>query len=403
MAQLSAYRLRVTSILACTLLFHRHVQGADHTPPQLNYSQANFALSSQAFSFYNIGGEIVVEGHVHRLLNQGDVDFEVSSGQDTLHCASLQCDVCRSTDFECVECKSRRATITMTEDVVFGVCEGHTFDKNGIAEREDEIDCETDDLSGRGLLPSKWKDCFDGDRHKKYFQMGIVMTDRLLNNRFAGNIRHAKVWSSALIAEANLIYSYQLNIELEIGQLYIQKDPNRMKTSCADTWNSKCEDGCLDNLLDQLTDWVECIGDESLGSWQLVDDISNAAGAGVAYVGSVCKPQFNTGVMSFSNGLWRTFAHELGHNFNAWHPLEGGLVKTENAGIMVSRRWIFHKIASRRDLTFETARDMEMESTTVNISLTLGTKAAYVERLTKSSTRARPSRRHHKQYVGTVS
>ena len=343
-------------------------------PPLQDFSQAEFSITSDVFALYNIGGDVVITGHVHSLLTEEVVSFEVQSGSEKLACPELTCEVCRSTDFECVECKSSRATITMTEDVVFGVCDGHTFNKNGILEREDSIDCETDDLSGRNLLPSKWKDCYDGDSKRKYFQMGLVLTDKLVKNRFDGNIRHAKVWASALFAEANLVYAYQLNIELELAELYIQMDPNRMPNSCDDTWNSVCEKACFDRRLDELTDWVKCLEDESLGSWQLVDDITKSPGAGVAYVGSMCKPHFNTGFMSFSNSLWRTFAHELGHNFNGWHPMEGDLIKTENAGIMV-RRDLWPCIV-RANVGCH--RDMEMASTMESTSSIRETKDVYV-------------------------
>ena len=51
-----------------------------------------------------------------------------------------------------------------------------------------------------------------------------------------------------------------------------------------------------------------------------VDDVSEIPGHGVAYVGSLCKRPYNVGSNAYDSAMWRTVAHELGHNFNALHP-----------------------------------------------------------------------------------
>ena len=51
-------------------------------------------------------------------------------------------------------------------------------------------------------------------------------------------------------------------------------------------------------------------------------------------LGTMCDSALNTGVSIYSHALWRTVAHEIGHNFNARHPMEGKVVAKEDAGIM---------------------------------------------------------------------
>ena len=297
------------------------------------------------------------------LLSPEPKDFKVVSDEEIRQCGDLRCTICKNYDItndECVECHSNNASITFSNDYLFGVCGGKTFTKSGFVKNEAlGIErCETNGgISGPDAdsnntvampepepFPVRWKNCFKNDNVRRYFKVGIALTSKLLKNRFNNDLRYAKIWLSSVFAQSNLIYRYQLNVELELGDLHVgsMTKPVQPLTTCPETWNAPCpEKGCVGLRLSQLQEWVECNGGEGKqqnnGVWQLFDDIEKAPGSGVAYVGVLCNSGgFNVGVNAYSNfGIWRTFAHELGHNFNALHPLtKDDKVQQVNAGIM---------------------------------------------------------------------
>ena len=92
------------------------------------------------------------------------------------------------------------------------------------------------------------------------------------------------------------------------------------------SFNAQCSDKCQGQL-DKLRNWDK---PSKQASWQHLDDCygSDATTTGLAYVGTVCEGNWAVGVNWKSKGLfgqtWKTFAHELGHNFGGSHTFEEG-------------------------------------------------------------------------------
>lgn len=190
------------------------------------------------------------------------------------------------------------------------------------------------------LLLERWTNCFPSDDQKRRFAIGIILSNRTMLNRFENDIRQATLWMEAMVAATNLIFVPQLNIELYLKQSFYA---NRNIEACESLqiWNTQdiCSQSkqCVLDLLTQLTQYTACNNGrfQSVGSVHLIEDHSTIRGAGVAYIGSICDETFKTAVDGFATNLFRTFAHELLHNFNGIHPIDlSGKVLTENIGIL---------------------------------------------------------------------
>lgn len=281
------------------------------------------------------------------LLGKNSQEIRVVSAEEQEVCSDLNCGICENYD-ECVECRSANSSVTMAGDLLFGVCGGRTFTREGFVTEGIEK-CETDagEFSsevptlppGVDKFPTQWRECFQGDPTRRYLRIGVVLTSDLLTNHFGGDLRKAKIWLSAILAQTNLIFRYQMNVQIELNDLYLPTTGS-IRPTCAETWNQPCTGGgCVATRLGQLRTWLDCrkMDPEENGVWHIFDDIPNSPGAGIAYIGALCNSRgFNAGVTAYSGfSVWRTFAHELGHNFNAAHPLdENNRVRRINVGLM---------------------------------------------------------------------
>jgi len=181
-------------------------------------------------------------------------------------------------------------------------------------------------------LPDKWQNCYTDDNTTKALGHGIVIASKLYS-RFADE-DEAVDFVILLFAEANLIYKPQLNFVLVCKHVFLQK-----QHAGAPDWDAgpTCSLS-IDQQLNKFKLWDPPV---SLGLWTLLDDcfdISVGGTIGLAYVGTLCKmiKQWgswpNVGVVWYSERTWKTFAHEVGHNFGGHHSFENGQGKT--GGIM---------------------------------------------------------------------
>merc|ERR1719203_1161992 len=126
-----------------------------------------------------------------------------------------------------------------------------------------------------------------------------------------------------------------MHIKLEIADLeiYSHSDP-----SSQPGWVSGCVDGS--EVRAKLADFTAWTPPSRQAVWHLFTGCGRGFGVvGVAYVGTLCRTSYNTGVDMLRNyrgrvveDSWDTFAHELGHNFKAQHSFEDGQGST--GGIM---------------------------------------------------------------------
>lgn len=257
-----------------------------------------------------------------------------ASGLETT-CKGLTCKACDNfKDAACVTCSSRADTLTLSNDFVVGICVATIINNNQIVENDGEgLDCgNLEGLTvphGRVLKPRAWSDCGNG---KRYLKVGFVLTNRLVQSVYNDNLDHAKTAIVGMLEEVNLIYENQLKVRLEIGEIYSLRDPKRRpKPNCGSAWNDQKS---MNSALNAFTSWARCVNQDHVGIWHLIDVQEGLYGSGLAYVGTMCHSSLNTGVSIYSHALWRTVAHEIGHNFNARHPMDGKQVAKDNAGIM---------------------------------------------------------------------
>jgi hypothetical protein len=76
--------------------------------------------------------------------------------------------------------------------------------------------------------------------------------------------------------------------------------------------------------------WTSTVKKNTAGLWHLLTGVPMQGGVlGVAYVGMICRLSHGvsmTGSRWDGRSQWKTFAHEVGHNFGAQHSFEDGQV-----------------------------------------------------------------------------
>ncbi|KAJ3121098.1 hypothetical protein HK098_003969 [Nowakowskiella sp. JEL0407] len=147
----------------------------------------------------------------------------------------------------------------------------------------------------------------------------------------------------SMIADANVVYSNQLNIVLRAHpnatkiMLYPNGTPNMPNV----TWNYSPSTGCWPTAntgLSVFTDYASKLPwQEDVASYALLSRCSDSSGvAGVAWVGTACSSTYKVSVNQIfgttGSSSWLVFAHELGHNFAATHAFQLGQGTT--GGIM---------------------------------------------------------------------
>jgi len=189
-------------------------------------------------------------------------------------------------------------------------------------------------------VATTWDNCYTRDDLMRTFSLGIAMGSALYGDGTYTNQYNNSVAVSFIqkvITDSNIIYENQLNIKLIAGDIYIQT----VHDSDAPSWDqgSTCP-MTINEQLAELASWSSRPSEQGL--WQILDDcflVQNPGGSGtigLAYLGTLCHDTLNAGV-NWVNGVngadvWTTFAHEVGHNFNASHSFEDGQGST--GGIM---------------------------------------------------------------------
>jgi hypothetical protein len=214
---------------------------------------------------------------------------------------------------------------------------------------------------------SRWcGDCFTGDNNIWEMEIGI-MVDTNARVELGGDLNDQQ-WTdrvesliSTILNEATFVYKNQMNIQLKAGWWYVAMDSDKSNPLFSD-----CSDIGLSTMLDHVGDWFfesstghQFGHDSRIGhapaelSWDDVASVHMFSGChtgggnnpyswggtlGLAWKGTLCQKGF--GGVNWMRGAgaegwtwgWRTFAHELGHNFGGEHSFEEG--KGATGGIM---------------------------------------------------------------------
>ena len=176
-------------------------------------------------------------------------------------------------------------------------------------------------LAGRSLRYTKFADCYPGDEAMSTLSVGFTIGDKMFEGMLDSNENTARQYVNALIAKINKMFEGNFNIRIVLGHLVVKPSFNAV---CADKSSGQ---------LDKLSKWTKP-SEQAL--WHHIDDCfwSDGSVAGLAYVGTLCGT-WATGI-SWDSGwlgsLWKTVAHEIGHNFGGAHSFEQGQLIT--GGIM---------------------------------------------------------------------
>lgn len=183
--------------------------------------------------------------------------------------------------------------------------------------------------------------CYAGEDTPRKISVGIVAD--------AGFVLKTSPNTDATITEyfrkANLIFNGQLNITLELtggsiiknsGQAFdkiptIQDPENPTRGLCA---NSSGQIMLPGEQLALFKAWKTQVHAKDKGTWHLLTDCQPPPGTvGLSFIRALCLPDASVGFTSFTGTeTWRTFTHEIGHNFGATHSFERGRGTT--GGIM---------------------------------------------------------------------
>jgi len=212
---------------------------------------------------------------------------------------------------------------------------------------------------GRSLLTvEKWKGCFpNGDTVPQRLSVG-----------FAVDVGYYSIWRSTVgtrqsvldvLTNSNIIYLTQVNVFLSLGTLEIQT------TLGGPAYNQYPP--CNTDMywaLNTFTTWRRSQTNEDNGLYHLLTNCYPPPGViGLAWVGVLCDKTYGTGVSTYTSYLWRTVAHEIGHNFGAQHTFQEGQGTT--GSIMdygdgtLNGEYQFHTYYSKNEICNEITSSMQ--------------------------------------------
>jgi hypothetical protein len=194
---------------------------------------------------------------------------------------------------------------------------------------------EIDLAHGPGPVPAwtgtKWfPGCFPGSNQQHIFTVSVV-------GDVQAHIEHGDTLQAQMetaVSEASFIYEQQLNIRLEVAHLIIYTEgstyPSWAAPNCHEDNSQMFMYEKLMGIQSELFNKTFYSGPSDLtfeGATHIFTGCGNGWGIiGLAFMGGICSPYgINSGVNQLRGGdTFLTFAHELGHNFGAYHSFEEG-------------------------------------------------------------------------------
>lgn len=206
-----------------------------------------------------------------------------------------------------------------------------------------------------GRPARRWRDCYDDMDQGARLTVAVAI-DSNLYKKLDSKAQEA---ATVQLHSSNIIYGPQMNVWLTLKHVLALAST---KASDNPDWNVEGHGRGLHNcpVVGDVADddegkgtIVDAGGDaekqlRALRSWRMWGDYKHTAGLwhllstcryggvlGIAWVNSLCRVSMGTAITTDSQGvsvMWKTFAHEAGHNFGARHSFENGQGTT--GGIM---------------------------------------------------------------------
>jgi hypothetical protein len=190
------------------------------------------------------------------------------------------------------------------------------------------------------FIPAQWTNCFPTQNVPKRLLLSFVL-DTGYVRRYKSNIEAAIASIYDMITNSNFMYVNQMNVYLVVKSIAVAQsldDPQYATWNDAPSSGPKtCRAQDMSTTLNNLVAWRRTLpaGNafrDAAATHLMTDCFPPPGTVGLAYVGTLCQTPLASGVNTYSATTWKTFAHELGHNFGGNHAFQEGQGRT--GGIM---------------------------------------------------------------------
>lgn len=174
--------------------------------------------------------------------------------------------------------------------------------------------------------------CWQGDAVPRELVIGIV-ADLSYSRYFGENVDAVLAEIQKIVTNSRLIMYVQLNVVLTVGEVVIgtRDSPSPLNETSVQMVRSSTT--LLDPFRQYINQRQRNIAMRK-ASWHMLTNRWPSPGTvGMAYLGTLCTYEYNTGVTShLGERTWYIWIHELGHSMGAFHSFENGIGRT--GGIM---------------------------------------------------------------------
>lgn len=179
-------------------------------------------------------------------------------------------------------------------------------------------------------------DCYTDDDRAHQIAINIV-SDVAFYTSVGGTNASVLAQYEKVFTQSSAIYEIQMNMQLSISNMWMATD-SAVPSSWPTFFSYSTDDSTcpldISGQLNSATSFTRSLASSKQAATlhYFTGCPSGSSTTGVAWIGTLCNNNYNAGISRYTSSLWRTFAHELGHNFAAVHSFENGVGTT--GGIM---------------------------------------------------------------------
>lgn len=174
--------------------------------------------------------------------------------------------------------------------------------------------------------------CWQGDAVPRELVIGIA-ADLSYSKVFGENVDAILAEIQKIVTNSRLIMYVQLNVILTVGEVLIGTGDSAAPLNETSVQSIRSSTGLLDPFRQYTLQRQKTLTNRK-ASWHMLTNRWPSPGTvGMAYLGTLCVYEYNTGVTShLGERTWYIWIHELGHSMGAFHSFENGIGNT--GGIM---------------------------------------------------------------------